>query len=195
MGIEANGTSGITSVVANGVTMDTVIANGVEVFSAYDPWQPIQLGYDLTDLSNQGFTTTDISSTFYTDATYGMGWGTNDNVFKELVIPVPSGATGYTIVTTGEYNNPTGGLGWLHVYKNDGTTAIYDFYDAWTNDATGQSLAVNGSFVFNQSQTNLYNDSRSGSLASETANIKINMKGYTASYGYTKRYIKSLTFT
>ena len=193
MGIEANGTSGITSVVANGVTMDTVIANGVTVLEGYSEWEPIRPGYDLDDLKDQGLNTTWVAGTFNTNATYGMYWGNSDAQYKDLPIAVPSGATGVDITFTGFYNNPSSSRGELIISNSGNTVWLMSCIDNFTADASGQSLTINGTAEFSMQQINLVNETRSVSLNGETTKINVRMRGYSGTYS--PRYISRLKFT
>lgn len=142
---------------------------------------------DLTYLSKFG-NTSDISGTFYSDSTYGIGWGTNDNVFKIYDANIEH--TKIKVTYSGFYNVPAGGLGLLYL-RNENDDIYLVFNDSWTDSSAGQSLRVNGTQILTQSQTNIVNRTDTITRPSSTQ-VSIEMAGYTSAYAYTKRYISRL---
>ena len=142
---------------------------------------------DLAYLSKFG-STAQITSTFYTDSNYGIGWGTNDDSYKVLDISTQPFSEVY-IQHSGFYNIPAGGLGYMYINTNNET--ILSSGDAWTDSSAGQSLTVQGNQIYRQSQSNDNNRVHSIDVV-ESNQIAVGMKGYTSSYGYTKRYLNRL---
>ena len=142
---------------------------------------------DLSYLSKFG-STADISSTFYSNASYGIGWGTNDDDPKILNMDIPY--TKIKVTHSGFYNSPSGGLGTMYIKDENGNNLLVS-QDAWTSSSEGQILQVNGITIFNRQTTNISNrvDTITRSLSSQ---LNIHMFGYTSSYAYTYRYIKRL---
>jgi len=121
----------------------------------------------------------------------GIGWGTNDDTFKTLEIPVPNNSTQFTIVFSGDGNNPARGIGYLFIKDNSDNT-IFSFSDGHASGGITQSIYING-----QKQTGTFFNVINKEVVVEiqdATSIFIKMKGYTSSYPYTKRYIKSLLF-
>lgn len=138
-------------------------------------------GTTVAELAKFG-STSQISGTFGS-ATAGIKWGTNDNSYKSYILNIPFSS--YKITYSGTY---TGGMGWLTVGTAAGSGDGIGLYDAWNANSGGQSLYVNGSAVFDESQTNV-------SDRTDTINRNdryVGMKGYTSSYTYNPRYIKYL---
>lgn len=140
----------------------------------------------LTYLSHFG-NTSNIASTFYSDSTYGIGWGTNDNIQKMLSINI--NYSELKIQYSGSYNNPSGGLGLLVL--SDINNSFFVFNDSWGDDLTGQSLNINNIAILNQSKTNVFNRIDTFIVANKTQ-LNVSMYGYINTFPYTKRYIYNL---
>lgn len=183
------------SVNDNGVWKDVqksyVNDNGVwkETYSREKPWIKIidGVGTTISQMSNFG-DTSQLTTTFSSDATYGITWGTTDNIYKTFIIDPNISFTEMYIQYSGNYSVPSGGLGWLQVRNDDATAHSLSFYDAHTNNSSGQYLYINNVAVFTASQTVVVD--REDILTSSYRNVS--MKGYTSAYPYTRRYIKNL---
>jgi len=142
-------------------------------------------------LTSKNYDTTDIENTFYVDSVKGIGWGTNDNTYKTLEIPVPANATEFSLVFSGSENVPVIGLGYLDIRDKD-NNSLFSFTDGHSNSNSNQTIYINGNKV-----TGNFYDVENKEVTVETqgaTSIFVKMKGYTSSYAYTKRYIKSLIF-
>lgn len=127
-----------------------------------------------------------------TNASYGMGWGAAGSDWSDMNRSAIRFAVPYDQVRatyTGFYNSPSGGLGELYIGNQSGT--LISLIDSWTNNGDGQSLVVNGSSVFAQSQINVTNRSDTVAASGSTS-LFVKMNGYTTSYSYTQRYIARL---
>lgn len=141
---------------------------------------------DLAYLSQFG-DTSEINSTFYTNSTYGIGWGTNDNSYKELKIDLNYDEVYVTY--TGFYAELPSALGFMIITSN--LKSLVNLTDAWASWQNGQTLSVNGSTIFNQSRTPVVN--RTDQIpASNSSSLRIEMKGFTSAYSYSRRWIKRL---
>ena len=141
---------------------------------------------DLNYLSQFG-SVSEISSTFYSNSDLGIGWGTNDGIWKSIYFNFSFSKV--YIVFSGYYNNPSGGMGYLRF--NNENMSILSFSDTWTNNDEGQSLYINGTKIYYEAQINEINREEFINV-SNSKFINISMKGYTSDYPYTKRYIKKL---
>jgi hypothetical protein len=142
----------------------------------------------IDDLKKIG-DTSQIESTFYTDPEKGIGWGSNNDnwSYKNFLLNDFLDMSETKITFSGSYNTPSGGLGSLSL--SNGTDSVLTLGDAWTFSGSGQSLSINGNYIFEKSKIDVLN--RTETLGPITS---IGMMGYTSSYGYTKRYIKELSF-
>jgi hypothetical protein len=136
-----------------------------------------------------------IAPTFYSDSVKGIGWGTNDQLYKEFQIKdLPFNQ--YKVTVSGAYDTPAGGLGSLLFDDdsqngklwNDPTVGANSFYlqDAWTDPASKQELWVVGSVPL------VVDDILNQTYTVSAYSPYITMTGYTSSYPYTRRYINSL---
>ncbi len=135
----------------------------------------------LLYLSNFG-DTNNITDTFYSNSTYGIGWGTNDSIQRNLKINF--NYSNILITYSGFYNVPVSGLGILSI------VGLLVLNDSWTNNLEGQSLSIKGINQFIQSQINI-TDRTDNIQSINSSNLDIKMWGIS-SYPYTKRYIKKL---
>lgn len=141
---------------------------------------------NLTYLSHFG-NTSNIAATFYSDNSYGIGWGTNDNIPKVLTINM--NYSNLIIQYTGFYNIPSNGLGLLSL--SDISNTYFMFNDSWGDDNTGQSLNINNTTIFDQYKINVTNR-KDTILITNRTQLNISMYGYINSFPYTKRYIYNL---
>lgn len=133
-----------------------------------------------------------ITGSLVANGVYGIGWGAagvdwGDNARSAIRFTVPYDQM--TATYTGFYNSPTGGLGELYIGNQSGYAI--SLMDSWTNNSDGQTLIVNGSYVFNLSQTNVTNRTDAATMTGSTS-LVVKMNGYTTSYPYTQRYIARL---
>jgi hypothetical protein len=150
----------------------------------------------LADLAKFG-DTSNISSTFYSNSTKGIGWGTNDRYYKEFKIDRLVFSE-IRITISGNYNNPAKGLGKLIIgdtllqgsYWDESLSGNFslNFNDGHTDYSKGQSLSINGEQLFYLKQLDIINQTYKLSGYHQY----INMTGYTSIYPYTKRYINKL---
>ncbi|MDD5639934.1 MAG: fibrinogen-like YCDxxxxGGGW domain-containing protein [Candidatus Pacebacteria bacterium] len=152
------------------------------------------IGTTVANLNNWG-DTSNIASTFYSDSTKGIGWGTNDYVFKQLTIDTHSNINEVKVKISGERNTPSGGFGYLWLYQDVGLNL--QFNDSWGGVNDGQTLIINGVKVYDNSTNSFVNyqvvwDNNPYSWTGSI--IKISMRGYTSSYPYTKRYINDVYY-
>jgi len=132
-----------------------------------------------------------ITSTYYSDPTYGVGWGDNSDLANWSL-----DATRYTIdavdfsemrvTLTGFY---AGGMGRIRVMTSSGVVTTH-INDAWAIDSSGQSYRVNGVDIFYKQLIDVVNQPEI--LIGFDRNSQISMTGYSPSYVYTKRYINQL---
>lgn len=145
---------------------------------------------NLNYISQFGITA-EISSTFYSHVSYGVGWGNNVSIMRNINMEIEYSQV--YITYTGTYNNPSGGLGFFSMtnHTESGSYTLVGLNDSWTDAITGQSLTVNNTTVFDQERTNIINRTdiinRSGNF------FNIAMGGFSG-YPYTKRYINKLMF-
>ena len=154
-------------------------------------------GTDLASLAVFG-DTSQIASTFYVDATYGIGWGTNDDKRKSFIINSGLSYTEIYIEYSGVYNTPNASLGYLEVSDYNGYNVPWNSRPVYTaslvlNDgsstaSSGQSLRVNGELLYNLHTQDFFNIEST----LNTSHKIISMSGYTSGYPYGKRYIKNL---
>ena len=131
--------------------------------------------------------TSEISSTFYTNSTYGIGWGTNDNIYKNYTINFNYNQV--YITYTGYYAELSNALGFMSISTD--LKNIVQLSDAWVNWQNGQTLIVNGTTIFSQSRTPIVN--RTDQIpTSNSSSLTVGMKGYTSAYNYSRRWIKRL---
>ena len=145
------------------------------------------------------FNIDDIKNTFYKNDKYGIGWGTNENKWRYLEVPVPKDAVKIKLTYTGFYNSPSGGIGYLEITKKKNGSSddrLFSFRDAWTNDYEGQTLVINHNNIFNKKTENIINRTDEINIPQDECipKLYIGMTGYTSSYPYSKRYIKEFIF-
>jgi hypothetical protein len=141
---------------------------------------------EILTYMSQFSNTSSLQSTFYYNSSYGVGWGTNNDTWVNYSINNIS-YTEIEMTYSGFYENPAGGLG--QMVLSNGSTLV-SLADSWTDYRFGQTLYVRPSNVLYQSRTNVIN--RTSYFSENSSLIDISMKGYTSSYGYTRRYIKYL---
>ena len=125
----------------------------------------------------------------YTDVTYGIGWGepNDDWIYNNLIIVDNIAvAESMSITYSGNYIDYFGSLRITDQLDNE----LMILIDQHTNNASGQSLTVNGVSVFSLEMTNVENRTDIINLDGVTS-ISIGMKG-SLDYGYVKRFIRNL---
>lgn len=137
--------------------------------------------------------TTDISATYYSDASYGVGWGTTDasgtnwaNTFPRYTIDNVD-FTEMRVIFTGFYNIPAGGIGKLYFFGDGFVTYLSD---SWGASGNGQTYVLNNVAQFTKLPIDVVNES--AILIGHTRGSEIGMTGFTNAYAYTKRYINEL---
>ena len=131
-----------------------------------------------------------IENTFYKDAK-GIGWGTNDNTSYFIEIEVPKNATSLKVIFTAPAYDKE--MGWFTVQgiSDSSTIELIHIQDAWNN--INKKVFKKGILDIENWTEDIIDKEYNISI-NNLKRIKIEFKGYTSSYDYSKNYIKELTF-
>lgn len=196
IGLEFGDTSPFEMSVNRG--KDGTPASGIIKFSnfygksSFKPYKIIDSTSTLASLSSLGINTSEITSTFYDDATYGIGWGTNDSLSKSIFLDVPAASEDLRITFSGFYNSPSGSIGAVSVWDDETDNLLFMFNDSWTHSTSGQSLQVNGTIIYDKQLID--EDNRTETISVVGVNkIRISMNG-ASGYPMGNRYLNQLEF-
>lgn len=133
-----------------------------------------------------------IKSTMYNDERYGIGWGTNDGIFKVFqTFNMPFKEIKCRI--SGEYDNPETGTGYLE-FVTSSSGVVVRFEDSSYNGVDGQSLYVDGVEIISNSTENLVKYEVHSSIdddAGDINSLSVKMRG-DSNTPYTRRFVYML---
>jgi hypothetical protein len=130
----------------------------------------------------------------------GVYWGVHvasQPEFQDLHsgIVVDMGYEEVRFIMSGFYANPSNGLGKLKVGTASSREKGINFSDAWVTDSIGQSLKIDGYWLFQEEEIDVSNEEYTvGAVGSPNSTLHMDQNAYidTGSYTFAPRFIKEL---